>query len=153
VWDVRLEGRTEIGSARSGIANQRDFAKAYNDFGKERLIETLPGRGKSRRRGRMSVANGVYVRPHAIEKDVHADFGGNPSLPLQMTTLEVNDDKVGRGHHAFVEAGGSGQNAVRIEADRQISLARDDVTALVEPAADLTDIQPVLLFRNWAKVG
>ncbi len=69
VRDVRFQDGAEIGCAGSGVADERNFAEADNDFREERLIESLAGSGESGGSGRMSVTNSMDIRAHLVERE------------------------------------------------------------------------------------
>jgi hypothetical protein len=150
--NVGFEDGAEIGSAGSRVTNKRNFAEANDNFGQQSLVEPLTGGRESGGRGRMSVANGVDVGTHAIEEDVHANFGRGFAFTLEVAAFEIDDDKIGGRHHAFVQASGSGEYAVGVKANREITFRGDDVAAFVEPATDLADVAAVLLFGKWTRV-
>src|SRR5215469_1020701 len=148
VWDIRLKDRAEVRRARGGVADKRNLPEAHHDFRKKRLVKPLASGSESGSRRWMGMANGLNVRAHAIKQKVHAGFRRSLSLALQLAPFHVHDDKIIGIHHAFVEAGRSGQDAVAIEANRNISLARHDVAALVHPAANHANVAAVLFFRS-----
>ena len=131
VGDVRFENGAEIGGAWSGITHKRNFAEADDDFGKEGLIEPLASSRESGCGGRVRVANGLDIRTHLIKEEVHARFRGNTAIATKVTALHIHEDEVVGGHHSFVEASGSGEDAIGIEAEGEIPFAGDDVAAFV----------------------
>jgi hypothetical protein len=148
VRHIRFKDGAEIGSAGSGVADERNFAEADHDFRKKRLVEPLTSGGESGGRGRMSVANGLNVGAHAIEEEVHSRFGGDLAVTLEVASLHIHDDEILGRHHALVEASGSGEDAVSVEANGNISFAGDDMAAFIHPAADHADVATVLFFRT-----
>ena len=153
VRNVGLEDSAEIRSAGRGVSNERNFAEGHNNFGEEGLIESLSSGGESSGGGRMSVTDGVYIRTHLIEEEMHAGFGRNFAITTKVTAFQVHNDEVVRSHHALVEAGGSRKDAIGIEADGEIPFGGDDVAALVHPATYEADITAVLLFRARSEIG
>ncbi len=83
---------------------------------------------------------------------MHAGFGRNLTIAVKVTAVEVHDDKVAGTHHALIEASGSGEDAIGIEANGEVSFAGNDVAAFVEPAADKADIAAMLLFGTRGKL-
>lgn len=151
--DVRLEDGAEIRSARGSVADERNLAETDDNFRKECLIETLAGGREAGSRGRMSVANGLDIGAHAVEEEMHARLRRNLAVAVKVTSLEVHDDEIAGSQHALIQASGSGEDAVGIQADRKIPLGGDDMAALVKPATDKTDVVAVLLFAASRRNG
>jgi hypothetical protein len=95
----------------------------------------------------MGVADGVHVRPHSIEQQMHLDFGRHFSIARAFMTVKIRDDHVFTRETAFVHAGGGCKDAAVAEAHGHVTLARDNVFAVVHPATDRTDVAAVLFFR------
>jgi len=144
--NIRFEDRAEIWGAGRGVTDQRNFAKRNDDFGEERLIESQAGSSETRSGGRMRVANRLNIGSHAIEEKMHAGFRRDLTMAVKVTALEVHDNEVIGIHHAFVDTGGSSENALGIETHGEIAFGRNNVAALVKPAANTADVQTMLFF-------
>jgi hypothetical protein len=59
--------------------------------------------------------------------------------------LKVGDDEIIGRHHAFADAGGRGENAARIETERDVAVGGGDVTAIVNPAANGANVSTVFV--------
>src|SRR5215469_9587638 len=151
--DVGLKNGAEIGSARCGVAHERDFAKANHHFGKKGLIQTLPGGSESGCRWRVRMAHRLNIFAHLIKEKMHSRFRGNLAVTVQVSSTDVRDDKITGGHHAFVETGGSSENAISIETNGKIPFASDNVTAFIKPAADHTNVVTMLFLRARREVS
>jgi hypothetical protein len=79
----------------------------------------------------MRMADRVNIGTHLIEKQVHAGFRGDFPVALQVTALHVHDNEVARRHHALIQASGSGEDALCIEANGQVAFAGNDVAAFI----------------------
>ena len=90
VRNVGFEHGAEIGSAGSGVANQRNFAEAYDDFRKKRLIETLTRGSETGGGGRMRMADGLDIRAHLIKEQVHAGFGRNLAIDREDDVRSIS---------------------------------------------------------------
>jgi len=68
-----------------------------------------------------------------------------------MPAFHIHDHEVVGRHHAFVEASGSGEDTVGIEANREISLPGNDVAAFVQPASYNANVTAMLFLgaRGW----
>jgi hypothetical protein len=62
-----------------------------------------------------------------------------------MFAVQIHHDKIVGRHHAFVQASGSGEDAIGVEAHGEIALLGNDVASLVQPAADLANVITMLL--------
>jgi len=91
------------------------------------------------------VANGVDVRPAAVNQQVHSKLRAGIAAAAEFVTLQIGDDEIVRRHHAFADAGGRRENAARIEAQGNIAVGGGDVAAVVNPAADRADVAPVFV--------
>jgi hypothetical protein len=152
VRNERFEHDTEIGSSGGSVADEGNLPEADHDFGKERLIESLSGRGESGGCGRMSMANCVDIRTHLVEEKMHAGLGRNFAITVKEPATEVHDNEVAGIHHALVEASGSGEDAIGVEADREIPFSGNDVAPFIEPATNEADIAAMLFFGARSKV-
>jgi hypothetical protein len=152
VRNERFEHDTEIGSSGGSVADEGNLPEADHDFGKERLIESLSGRGESGGCGRMSVANCVDIRTHLVEEKMHAGLGRNFAITVKEPATEVHDNEIAGIHHALVEASGSGEDAIGVEADREIPFSGNDVAPFIEPATNEADIAAMLFFGARSKV-
>jgi hypothetical protein len=152
VRNVGFEDGAEIGSAGRGVSNEWNFSEANNDFRKEGLIESLASGGEPGGGCRMGVTDRLDIGTHLVKEEMHASLGGDFAIATKVTALHIHDDKIIRSHGALVEASGSGEDAVGIEADGEIPLPGNDVAALVQPATYEANITAVLLLGARSKV-
>ena len=82
-----------------------------------------------------------------------ADFGRNFAARRRWRPSRSVIDQIFRRHHAFVHAGGSGENAVVVETDGEVAFAGDNVAALVHPASRDTNVAAMLLFSSCGTSG
>jgi hypothetical protein len=94
------------------------------------------------------VTNRVHIRPHLVKQKVHASFGGDLAIAAEMTAFHIHDDEITWSHHALVEARGGGQNMIGVESDGEVSFARNDMAAFIEPPTHQTNVAAMLLFRT-----
>ncbi len=82
--------------------------------------------------------DGMDIRPHTIDQQVHADFASYVSAPRDALALKVDDYQVGGPHRALTHASGSYQDLAVGAAHREISVHSRDESALVKhpPVAD-----------------
>ena len=146
VRDVRFKHGTKIGRAGRGVTHEGNFAETDHHFGKERLVQSLTGSGEARSGWRMRVTDGLNVRAHAIEQQMHAGFGGDLPMAVEVAAFEVHNDEVIRIHHALVEAGGRGEDALGIQTHGEIAFGGNNVSAFVEPASYAANVEAVLFF-------
>src|SRR5262249_20110541 len=95
----------------------------------------------------MRMHHGPDIRPHTVNRGVHGDLGSAVFAPLNLVALHIDDDHVVDMHHALAHAGGSGEDAVLIEADRDVSVIGGHPALLVHKPADVDDVLSILLFR------
>src|SRR6266849_6097034 len=141
-----LKGGAELGSSRRGVAHQRNLPKADDHFGEQRLVESTTGDGESGCGWRMRVTNGVYVRPHAVEKEMHGDFGRELTITGKLAAVEISDDEIFGRESAFVHAGRCCEDAALVETNGEIALAGDDESTVVHPAPRDANLAAVLFF-------
>jgi hypothetical protein len=91
------------------------------------------------------VADGIDVRAAAVNQEMHAKLGTGIAAAAQFVALEIGDNEIIRRHHAFADAGRRGENAARIETERDVAIGRGDVTAIVNPAANGANVSTVFV--------
>jgi hypothetical protein len=101
----------------------------------------------------MSVTNSLNILAHLIKEKMHASFGGNLAIAMKVATIQIHDDEVAGGHHAFVQARGSGENPIVIETNGEIALPGNNVATLVEPAAHKANIMTVLFLSARSEIA
>ena len=111
------------------------------------LVQRAAGDCESRGDGRMGVANGLHVRAHAIKQKMHGDLGRDFAAAGNVHTVQVGDYQIFRRQSAFVDAGGSVDDAAVVEAYGKITFAGHNVAAFVQPSSGNTNIAAMLLFR------
>jgi hypothetical protein len=148
VRNIRFKDGAQVRRAGSGVTNERDFSERDNNFGKKSLIQALARGRKTRGHRGMSMTDGLNVRAHAIEEEVHTGLGGDSAIALEVVAFHIHDDEIFGRHHALADASGGGKNALGIEAKRNISLTGNNVAALIHPAADETNVPTVLFFGS-----
>src|SRR4029077_7920380 len=95
----------------------------------------------------MGVDDGLNVRAHAIDEQVHPDFAGDVAASGNLlAAVEVDDDHVGRLHGAFADAGGGHEDAVAGEPDGEIAVHGGNEPAFVEHASVTDDFFPMFAF-------
>ena len=57
------------------------------------------------------MADGADICPKTIDQKMHGEFGGRRARAGKGPALHVCDDQIVRSHHAFADAGGSGEHA------------------------------------------
>jgi len=92
------------------------------------------------------VADGVYVRAHAVKQQMHGDFGGKLAFAGKLASFEIRDHEVLRLEHPFIHTSGSCQDAVVVEADGDIAFAGYDEASVVHPLSRGADVAAVLVF-------
>ncbi len=142
----RLDGLTQLLSSRRRILHQRNLSESHDNFGKQGMIQRPTGDRKSGGRGRMPVTDGHYIRPHAVEQQMHGELGGKFSITGKLPAVQIGDDQILGRKHPFIHAGRSGENAAVVQPHGNISFASDDVSALVHPSTGNADFAAVLLF-------
>ena len=70
-----------------------------------------------------------------------------------MATVQIHDHEVVGRHHAFVQASGSGENAIVIEANGEIALPGNNVATLVQPAAHKANIMTMLFLSARSEIA
>ena len=98
----------------------------------------------------MRVHDRMHVRPHAIDQQVHADFAGHLSAPLQLAPHHVDDHEISGFHHAFRHARWRDQHALAIQPHRNVAIAGGYKAALVKHYADFEDAFPGFVFAFHA---
>lgn len=84
----------------------------------------------------------VDVGPHAVDKQVHADFAGDLATALQFAAGHINDDEICWLHPTFRHRGRSDQDFIAIQAYGQVAVTGGDVAALVQHFADFDNLGP-----------
>src|SRR5208283_2763575 len=127
---------------------ERNLAETHDYFRKKRLVEAEAGDGETRGGRRMAMADRVDIGAHAVKKKMHGGFRRDFAVTLKMRALHIHDDEVLGRHHAFVDTGGSGENALGIQANGEIAFAGDDVAAFVQPTANAANFATMLIFHE-----
>src|SRR5712664_2463978 len=94
----------------------------------------------------MRMADGIHIRPHAIEQEMHGDFRRKLAVPGKLPPVQIRNNEILGGKRALVHAGGSGENAVTFEPHGEVSFTGDDISAFVHPAACDANIPAMLFF-------
>ncbi len=77
----------------------------------------------------------------------HRQLRGGLAAARKFSAPEIGDDHIVRRHQAFADDGGGSQDAVRIEADGNVSVRRGNETAAVNPPAGRANLATVLVLR------
>jgi hypothetical protein len=102
----------------------------------------------------VGVTDGLNIRAHAVDQQVHADFAGHDAAAGDALALEVNDDHIGRAHGAFAHASWSYQDAIAAKADRKIAVTGGHESPLVEHSSVVDDLFPMFaLGRHGYPLG
>ena len=96
----------------------------------------------------MGVDDGLHIRAHPIDQQMHTDFTGNATASSNLFTVQANDDHVGRAHGAFAHACRGDQNPVTREADREISVHGGYKSPFVEHSTVADDFFPMFAFNR-----
>src|ERR1700722_10999016 len=94
----------------------------------------------------MRMTDGVYIGAHAIEKQMHGNFGREFAFAGKLAAFEIRDNEILRLEHAFVHRRGSSENAVFVEADGDVAFAGYDEAAVIHPLAGSANVAAVLFF-------
>src|SRR5262249_31028796 len=94
----------------------------------------------------MSVANRIHIGPHAIEEKMHGQLGREAAVARNLMPVQVRNHQVFWSEHAFIHAGGSGEDAIVAQANRESALTSNVVTLLIQPAASNAQVMPMLRF-------
>src|ERR1700735_3139732 len=78
---------------------------------------------------------------------MHGQLGRWFVFAAKFAAFQIGDDQIFRSHHAFAESARGGENAQRIEADGDVTVAGGDKSALVEPVSGGADVCAVFGFR------
>jgi hypothetical protein len=93
----------------------------------------------------MRVADGIDVRAAAVNQEMHAELRAGVATAAQFAAIQIGDDEIVWRHHAFADAGGRSENPAGVEAKRDVAVGGGDVTPVVNPAADGTDVAAVFV--------
>src|SRR6202158_727452 len=99
---VRLERGAELRRSRRSVPDQRNAAKANDNFGKQSLVESAARDGKSRCCGWVRVADGVHVRAHVVKQEMHGQLRRKLAFAGELAPLKVGNHQIFRREHAFV---------------------------------------------------
>jgi hypothetical protein len=94
----------------------------------------------------VGVNDGLDVRAHLIDQQMHADFAGDGAAAGDEVAIEVDDDHVFGAHGAFADTSRCHQNSVAVEADGEISIHGCNESPVVQHASVTDDIFPVFAF-------
>jgi len=148
VGDKRLQGLGQLGSAGSAVWGEWNLTEADDDFTDQRLVERDSGSSESGGSSRMSMNDGIHVRAHAVDQQVHADLTGDLAAALELSAFHVHDDEIGSLHHALGHASGSNKNAFAVQPDGQVPVSRGNKPASVQKCAAAYDFTPKVVFRS-----
>jgi hypothetical protein len=107
---------------------------------------TATGDCESRRRGGVRVANGLDVRTHPVERDVHGNLGREFAFARKLLPFQIGRHQILGGKHAFVHARRRRENAAIVQPHGKVSFAGDDVFTIIHPSPSDTDFAAVLFF-------
>src|SRR5579863_4455589 len=78
---------------------------------------------------------------------MHGEFGRGRVATLNFSAVEIGDDQIIRRHHAFAKSLGSGEDALGIQTNGNISVTRGNKSAFVEPVSGRADVVTVFGHR------
>ena len=68
---IRLDGRTELGRSRCGVANERHFTQTDDDFRQQSLIKRTPGSCETGGVGGVCMADRLHIGAQSVKQQVH----------------------------------------------------------------------------------
>src|SRR5579862_1205884 len=77
---------------------------------------------------------------------MHGNFAGHIAPAGYFVAIVIADYQVVRLHHSLADSGGSGEDAVFIQAERNVPVVRGDETIPVDPPANLHDFAAYFVF-------
>src|SRR5690348_652789 len=94
----------------------------------------------------MRMADRIYVRSAAVNKQMHRQLGGWVSRSGEFIPCQIRDNKIVWRHHAFANIRWRGEDAALVQPKRYIAVRRGHEAALVKPAADGANIAAMFVF-------
>ena len=94
----------------------------------------------------MRVEDRENIRTHLVDRKVHCDFGRPLARALDLIAIQVANDQIVRGHHAFADGRAGAQNSISVQSHADISIVGRDPALLIHQFSDVNDVLPVLQF-------
>ncbi len=90
--------------------------------------------------------NGANLRPHAIEEQMHAQFGGGMPLSSNLGAGHGHLHQIFRLHHSFGNRSRRAQHHVLAQADGDISITSGNIAVVMQHVAYAANFAPSELF-------
>ena len=138
--DEGLKAGAYFFRAGGGVGREGDEARGHEDLGTDGLVEGFAAGCECGGDGWVRVDDGLDVRTHAVDGQVHADLAGYISGSAELVTVVVNDDHLGSAKQAFATTRRRGEDEVLVEPNGEIARGAWSVAEAMDPAAETGEL-------------
>src|SRR6266513_50796 len=121
IWDERGKTRGHLFGSRRGIRCQWDYPESHHSFLTQHLVQSPAHAGECRRDRRMRMNNRCDIVSMSIDCEMHTDLASRLPVSIEMSSLKIDDNYVGRPQQELADTGGSDQQTRVIQSNGKIA--------------------------------
>src|ERR1700680_2612242 len=121
VWDERGEASCHLFSSGCGVCCQWDYPKSHRRLLTQHLVQPSSDTSECRRDRRMRMNDCCNIVSMSIDCEMHTDLARHLPVSIEMSSLKIDDDHVGRCQQELADTGGSDQQTRVVQPNGKIA--------------------------------
>src|SRR6266576_3419441 len=121
MWNERGKTRCYLFSSRCGVRCQWNYPKGHRCFLTQHLVQPPSDTGECRRDRRMRVNDCCDIVSMSVDCEMHTDLAGHLPVSIELSSLKIDDNYVGRPQQELADTGGSDQQTRVIQSNGKIA--------------------------------